>query len=382
MNLKQWLEYQQNLHSKDIDLGLERIAKVYDALFSNGVDFKVITIAGTNGKGSTGNFLAHIFNAANINYGWFSSPHIDKYNERFIINNTQATDEEITTAFEKIEKARKNISLSYFEFSTLAAILIFQAKNIAVAILEIGLGGRLDSVNIVPNNASIITSIGLDHTDFLGDTIEKIAFEKAGIINKNSQLFIPPNLPNVVLDVANTQNTTINIIDKYQKPLKMLGDWQKYNANLAKQAAQYLFDIDEKIIDNALQNTTFTARAEIITYQNKTLIFDTAHNPQAVQNLASIIPAGSIAIFAALKDKDIQAMIDAISSKIDMWYLLQLDDTRSIDVQDLQQQFKNKHTILMDSPTLSLQDALQQPQDTIVIFGSFLTIQMMKTTLS
>jgi dihydrofolate synthase/folylpolyglutamate synthase len=189
MNLQNWLEYQQNTHHKTIDLGLERISKVYNKLFPRGVDFKVITIAGTNGKGSTGNFLANIFKSAKINYGWFSSPHIEKYNERFVINGVQATDSEIITAFEKIEEIRDDISLSYFEYSTLAAILIFQAQKIEVAILEIGLGGRLDSVNVVPNDVSIITSIALDHTDFLGDTIEKIAFEKAGIIKENTKTF-------------------------------------------------------------------------------------------------------------------------------------------------------------------------------------------------
>jgi dihydrofolate synthase/folylpolyglutamate synthase len=378
MNLQNWLEYQQNTHHKTIDLGLERISKVYSKLFPRGVDFKVITIAGTNGKGSTGNFLANIFEGAKINYGWFSSPHIEKYNERFVINGAQATDSEIITAFEKIEKTRDDISLSYFEYSTLAAILIFQAQKIEVAILEIGLGGRLDSVNVVQNDVSIITSIALDHTDFLGDTIEKIAFEKAGIIKENTKTFTAPNLPKVISEIAKKQNTKLVVVEKYQKSLKIPGSWQQYNANLAKHSANYLFKIDENVIDKALKNTEFQARAEVVKFKDKNIIFDTAHNPQAVKNLATIIPDNCVAVFAGLGDKDISAMIESISHKIDIWYLLELQDKRALSLSDLQAKFNNQNTKKVINTDNLLKELLDEKNENIVIFGSFLTISMMK----
>lgn len=381
MNLEQWLDYQQSIHQKEIDLGLERIGKIYHKLFPNGLNSKIITIAGTNGKGSTGNFLANIFNTANINYGWFSSPHIEKYNERFVINYSQANDEEIITAFETIEKFRGEISLSYFEYSTLTALLIFQAKNIDVAILEIGLGGRLDSVNIAPNDASIITSIGLDHTEFLGDTIEKIAFEKAGIIKPNTIVFTPPNLPEIIEIQAKEQNTKHIIVDAYQKPLKMLGKWQQYNAGLAKNTVQYLFNIDEKIIDNALQNTLFTARAESVKYKNKNFIFDTAHNPQAVKNLATLVPSDSIAIFAALGDKDIKSIISVITHKISIWYLLELDGSRGLKAVELQENFQQETVKILSNMDAIMENILKQKQNNIIVFGSFLTIAAVKKAI-
>lgn len=382
MKLEEWLDYQQNHHPKSIDLGLERIGKVYTKLFPNGLNFKIITIAGTNGKGSTGNFLANIFNFANINYGWFSSPHIEKYNERFIVNNHQATDDEIISAFEQIERVRDNISLSYFEFSTLASFLIFANKEIEVAILEIGLGGRLDSVNIAPSNTSIITSIGFDHTEFLGDTIEKIAFEKAGIIKKNSIVFTPPNLPKIIEKQAQQQNSKNIVVNAYQKPLKMLGKWQQYNASLAKNCVQYLFDINEKIIDSALQKTTFIARAEIIAYKDKTFIFDTAHNPQAVKNLATLTPYDSIAIFASLGDKDINNMIQAITKKINIWYLLELEDSRGLKIDKLKAKFHQETIKILPNVDLILEDIFKQKQKNIIIFGSFLTIAAVKKAIS
>ena len=183
--LDEWLDWQESLHTQEIDLGLERIQKVYQKLFPNGVPFQVIMVAGTNGKGSTIAFIDSIYQQSDFKVGAFTSPHLIKYNERFSVNGEMASDESICQAFDAIEVLRGETSLTYFEFSTLAALVIFAHEKVDVVVLEVGLGGRLDSVNIVDPNVSIITNIAIDHTDYLGDTREAIGFEKAGIMRND-----------------------------------------------------------------------------------------------------------------------------------------------------------------------------------------------------
>ena len=179
-NLSQWLTWQENLHSQEIDLGLERIQCVYTKLFPNGVPFATITVAGTNGKGSTIAFIESIYQKSPFKVAKFTSPHILNYNERFSVSNAQATDGQICTAFEQIELVRGDISLTYFEFSTLAALLIFAKQKVDIAILEVGLGGRLDSTNVVNTDVAVITNIAIDHVDYLGDTRERSEERRVG----------------------------------------------------------------------------------------------------------------------------------------------------------------------------------------------------------
>ena len=180
--LDDWLNWQETLMEETIVLGLDRVQVVYDRLFPDGVPYRVITIAGTNGKGSTVSFIDSIYRQSKFKIGRSTSPHLLKYNERYAIDGVDVSDEVIIKAFEQIETQRHDITLTYFEFSTLAALIIFAEANIDLAILEVGLGGRLDSVNVVDSDVSVITNVAIDHTDYLGDTREKIGREKAGVM--------------------------------------------------------------------------------------------------------------------------------------------------------------------------------------------------------
>jgi dihydrofolate synthase / folylpolyglutamate synthase len=183
-NLADWLSYLESLHPKTIALGLERVEQIKQRLGLN-PSFPVIVVGGTNGKGSVCAMLEAIFHAAGYRVGCYTSPHLLDYNERVRIEKCQANDAELCAAFEKIEQVRGNIPLTYFEFGTLAAMQCFIARGVEVAILEVGLGGRLDAVNVFDNDCAVITSVDIDHTDYLGDTREQIAFEKAGIFRRD-----------------------------------------------------------------------------------------------------------------------------------------------------------------------------------------------------
>jgi dihydrofolate synthase/folylpolyglutamate synthase len=371
--LDEYLDYQQKLHNKEIDLELSRIKKVYTAIFPSGVDFKVVSIAGTNGKGSTGVFLANILQSANINYGWFSSPHINKYNERFKINANLATDAEIVQAFEIIEKYRKNISLSYFEFSTLTAIVLFAIKKVKVAIMEVGLGGRLDSTNILDNDIAIITSIGLDHQEFLGDSLDKIAYEKAGIMREGKPVVLPQNIYPEVMQLAKQQKAKIYLENKLDLNLKLQGKWQQYNASLASREALLLDgNIGLDVINQALENTTLAGRGQIINYKDKEFLLDSAHNSAAVINLEKLVKNNSVAIFAVMQDKDYKEIIKIISPKITHWYLLPLSDKRALEMQKLHNIIPN--STICDNANNAVANALLATTKNIVVFGSFLTI--------
>ena len=180
--VNEWLEWQQTVHPLNIDFKLERILSVYEKLDVAKVAKKIITVAGTNGKGSTVSFLESILCKNNINVGTFTSPHILKYNERIKINGKEIDDESLLNVFELIDQKRGNTTLTYFEFATLSAFYLFSKADLDVVVLEVGLGGRLDATNIIDSDISIITSIGIDHTEFLGDTIDSIALEKAGVM--------------------------------------------------------------------------------------------------------------------------------------------------------------------------------------------------------
>jgi dihydrofolate synthase/folylpolyglutamate synthase len=379
--LDDWLDYQENLHTKEIDLGLERISIIYQKLFPQGVGFKVITVAGTNGKGSTIAFIDSIYQQANIKVAKFTSPHILAYNERFVVNGTQVGDEKICSAFEKIEQARGGVSLTYFEFSTLAALIIFAAEKIEVAVLEIGLGGRLDSVNVVDSDVGVITSIDIDHVDYLGDTREKIATEKSGIMRKNKPCVCGDlNPPTTIADHAEKVGALLTFVDApYFGAVGLLGAHQKNNAALAIAAINLLqpvFPIQQNQVAKGIQAATLLGRFQIKTIRGKTVILDVAHNAAAVEVLASELkkePQRTVAIFSALQDKNIGAMINIITPQIDQWLLVELKTNRAIAMQDLTKKFNLSSNIkACDNMALAIHQALNAEQvQRIVVFGSF-----------
>ncbi len=379
--LDKWLDYQENLHTKKIDLGLERIQKVYQKLFPNGVNFKVITVAGTNGKGSTIAFIDSIYQQVNIKVASFTSPHIIQYNERFIINGVQASDAQICDAFAQIEQTRGMTSLTYFEFSTLAALLIFTHQKVAVAILEVGLGGRLDSVNVVDNDVAVISSIDIDHADYLGNTRESIGLEKAGIMRPNMPCICgDTNPPKTIVQYAQEIGALLTFVNApYLGNIGLQGEHQKRNAALAIEAVNQLHALPFNQVSAGISNAKLVGRFQVKSKSDKTIVLDVAHNPAAVQALTDTLQCNqqpTIAIFCVLEDKNIEEMIDIISPSIDEWLLVPLNTGRAISMQNLIQKFSllNKVKVYKDMPSALHQALNANRVKRIVIFGSFYVV--------
>ncbi len=379
--LDEWLTYQENLHTTEIDLGLERIQKVYQTLFPNGVAFKVITVAGTNGKGSTIAFIDSIYRQAGIKVAAFTSPHIIQYNERFIINGVQASDAQICDAFAQIEQTRGMTSLTYFEFSTLAALLIFTHQKVAVAILEVGLGGRLDSVNVVDNDVAVISSIDIDHADYLGNTRESIGLEKAGIMRPNMPCICgDTNPPKTIVQYAQEIGALLTFVNApYLGNIGLQGEHQKRNAALAIEAVNQLHALPFNQVSAGISNAKLVGRFQVKSKSDKTIVLDVAHNPAAVQALTDTLQCNqqpTIAIFCVLEDKNIEEMIDIISPSIDEWLLVPLNTGRAISMQNLIQKFSllNKVKVYKDMPSALHQALNANRVKRIVIFGSFYVV--------
>ena len=382
--LDEWLDWQESLHTQEVDLGLERVQKVYRKLFPNGVPFQVITVAGTNGKGSTITFIDSIYQQSDFKVGAFTSPHLIKYNERFSVNGKMASDERICQAFDTIEVLRGNTSLTYFEFSTLAALVIFANEKVAIAVLEIGLGGRLDSVNIVDPNVSVITNIAIDHTDYLGDTREVIGLEKAGIMrNDVSCICGDQNPPTSLQNHADNIGALLTFVNQpYLGKISLQGEHQQYNAALAIEVVnqlQPLFPIDQSQLSQGLEKANILARFQIKILNDKTIVLDVAHNEAAIKVLAETLKSEKVptlAIFSALKDKNIELMINAIEFCIDEWLIVPLSVNRAIRIQDLVEKFSLSSKI---TTCKSMESAIHQALNTqqhqrVVIFGSFHTV--------
>lgn len=379
--LDEWLSWQEGLHNQTIDLGLTRIQNVYQKLFPNGVPFAVITVAGTNGKGSTIAFIDSIYQQSQYTVAKFTSPHIIDYNERFAVNGLQATDKQICIAFEQIEQVRGDTSLTYFEFSTLAALLIFANQQVDIAILEVGLGGRLDSVNVVDADVSVITNIDIDHVDYLGDTRELIGHEKAGIMRTNKPCVCgDANPPSSLQKHADAIGARLEFISApYTGLLALQGDYQQRNAALASLCVEKLkqsFKVNSQLVQQGLETAKLAARFQTINSGDKQFIFDVAHNEAAVNALAQELAKDkqpTLAIFSALKDKNIASMIGAVSPLIDQWLVAPLNVERAADASFLADQFSLKDSISICSDvTSAIKQAKQQPSlQRVVVFGSF-----------
>jgi dihydrofolate synthase/folylpolyglutamate synthase len=352
-SLKAWLDWQESLHPLAIDLGLERVARVYHALNPNGLKPPTITVAGTNGKGSCIAYLEAIYRAQGYRVGAYSSPHILKYNERIKINGEPVADELICAAFARIESVRDGTSLSYFEFGTLTALDIFRHSALDVQLLEVGLGGRLDAVNIVDPNIALISSIGIDHVDWLGATREAIGLEKAGIFR--------PDIPAIVGDVdpprslvqyAYHKNASLYCIgndfgfnkhiaswdwfagDQHISDLPepgLKGEHQYRNASAVILAVQLLaktLPVSDAAIRLGIKNTQLLGRFQLINDKIPVLL-DVGHNPEAVKTLvaylADCFPGKRIhAIFSMMKDKDIAAVLEIMNPVVYDWFFAPL----------------------------------------------------------
>ena len=404
-DLKTWLCYLEQLHPSSIELGLERVKSVAERLDLLQPAPYIFTVAGTNGKGTTCRTLEMILLAADKRVGVYSSPHLLHFTERVRINNQESTPSDTVKAFVAIEKARGDVSLTYFEYATLAALYQFKQAQLDVVILEVGLGGRLDATNIVDADIAIITTIGIDHVEYLGNTRESIGREKAGIFKPKSIAVVgEPEIPSSILDVAHAVNCPLFAVNKdwsYQQIDKLT--WQfnssikQYqnlpipqvplaNAATAIAALSYSpFSITQKQIDSALEKTSLIGRFQII-QSSPTVIVDVAHNPHAASYLVKQIEllkqqqskVGKVRfVIGMLKDKDIKSTLSIFNA--DQWYCASLYGERGCNA-DILKQFLQEENVeniaTFDSVNEAYQKAMKEAKedDIIVVCGSFHTV--------
>ena len=404
-DLKTWLCYLEQLHPSSIELGLERVKSVAERLELLQPAPYIFTVAGTNGKGTTCRTLEMILLAADKRVGVYSSPHLLHFTERVRINNQESTPSDTVKAFVAIEKARGDVSLTYFEYATLAALYQFKQAQLDVVILEVGLGGRLDATNIVDADIAIITTIGIDHVEYLGNTRESIGREKAGIFKPKSIAVVgEPEIPSSMLDVAHAVNCPLFAVNKdwsYQQIDKLT--WQfnssikQYqnlpipqvplaNAATAIAALSYSpFSITQKQIDSALEKTSLIGRFQIIQL-SPTVIVDVAHNPHAASYLVKQIgllkqqqsTVGKVRfVIGMLKDKDIKSTLSIFNA--DQWYCASLYGERGCNA-DILKQFLQEENVeniaTFDSVNEAYQKAMKEAKedDIIVVCGSFHTV--------
>ena len=406
--LEEWIDWQCKLHPTNMDFNLSRVIEVAKKLKIDQPIPKVITVAGTNGKGSTVSILESILYESDYKVGSYTSPHLLNFNERIKIDKVPVKTNSICDAFESIEETRGNITLTYFEFSTLAALIIFSKSNLDVIILEVGLGGRLDAVNIINPDISIITNIGLDHTDILGDDIEQIAYEKAGVMRKNKSTVIGyRNVHNSILAERENINSKISKIDEhYHAEVRdddswvfknsdgieincenpgIKGDIQIKNAAAAIQAIHLCdgLELNEKKMLIGLKNAKIIGRFQI--FETKpTVILDVAHNPQSIDilkdNLKKYFPNKKFhAVFGVLKDKDVDEILIKLRGVFDSWHISESTNERALRITEL----KDKKFFTLEKPSIydNINNAfdgaienIKKEDEIIVVFGSSYTV--------
>jgi dihydrofolate synthase / folylpolyglutamate synthase len=412
--LAEWLSHCERLHPKAIDMGLERVREVAKRM-QLALDCPVITVAGTNGKGSTCAMLEAILSQAGYRTGVYGSPHLVHFEERCRIHGEVMSATDFVAACADVEAARSlngsEISLTYFEFTTLAILRVMQRAGLDVAILEVGLGGRLDAVNIIDADCAVITSIDLDHTELLGSTREAIGFEKAGIMRAGRPVVVSDPLPpQSVIDHAAQIGadlwrfgTDFNFSgDKLQWGWAgrgrryagmaypaLRGANQLLNASgvlAALEALRERIPVTAQAVRNGLAFVELPGRFQIIPGQ-PTVVLDVAHNPHAVAALAENLDAmgffpGTHAVFGAMADKDFDAMFERIGPLVDNWYLSDLPTPRAASAQALRERLQahahsaKKPVSVHANPQAALDAALAVAggADRIVVFGSFYTV--------
>jgi dihydrofolate synthase/folylpolyglutamate synthase len=407
-SLGDWLSYLEQLHPSAIDMGLERSQQVALQMGLTRPAPKVITVTGTNGKGSTCAFLATLLQAQGLRVGVYSSPHLLRYNERVQVQGVEATDDELCAAFEQVERGRGDISLTYFEMGTLAAFWLFEQAGLDAVVLEVGLGGRLDAVNLVDADMALVTSIGVDHAEWLGDTRESVAFEKAGIFREGRPALCgDPAPPQPLLDKAQALNCPLSLrgrdfdmsiattgwdwfgtdVSGHQVDLRALPllDLPMQNAALALQAYLLLgLPWNEATLREALSSTRVTGRLDrrCFEWQGKTLslLLDVGHNPHAATFLAQRLEqrpvAGKrLAVFGLLNDKDLDGVLIALRKTFNRWAVAPLPTSRSRPAQEIEQALQNLGARVTSHPSiaqaLEAQCADATADDEIVLFGSF-----------
>ena len=415
-SLAEWLGYLEQLHPNAIDMGLERVREVAARLPIETKALKIV-VGGTNGKGSTCAMLEAILLAAGYRVGLYTSPHLVNFNERARLNGEIVSDAEFVRYFSMVEAARQGVSLTYFEYSTLATLAMFAAASLDVMVLEVGLGGRLDAVNIVDADCSIITSVDIDHTDWLGDTREKIGFEKAHIYREGRPAICSdPAPPQSVLDYAKTIGCDLWL---FGRDFNYSGDRQQWafagrqqrrnalaypalrganqllnaaGALAALEALRERLAVPQQAVRLGLLQASLPGRFQILPGQ-PTVILDVAHNPHAAavleKNLGNMgFHPYTYAVFGMLSDKDIAAVVKHMAPRIDHWFCAGLPGARELSAEQLAAKVKESiaghqkpgeaEVAISHFPSvaeaLAAAHKLSKPDDRIIVFGSFLTV--------
>lgn len=397
-SLANWLTWLEHLHPTEIEMGLLRVGQVADRLGIRPATMPVILVGGTNGKGSTVALLSDIYHHADFKVGAYTSPHIDVFNERMCINGDMLSDEQIVQALHTIESAREPESLTYFEYTTLAAMVAFEHANCDVVLLEVGLGGRLDATNLWDSDCAILTSIALDHQDYLGDTIELIAAEKVAIGRAGKPLILGEiNPPSNLLDIAQERNMNVIRIDNNNLPKPALaGMHQRRNAACALEAVkalQHRLPVEPVSIQAGLASVFVTGRFERVEIENQLAVMDVAHNPAAAATVCEALQSNYpdhrvLAVFAALKDKDVVGIVSALAPAVTSWYCAGLPVPRASVLSILVNQVEQSQDApvqAFDTVELAWRAALNAANSdaderptVILIAGSFHTLEQMR----
>jgi dihydrofolate synthase/folylpolyglutamate synthase len=408
-SLVDWLTWQETLHPRKIDLGLDRVATVAERLQLLTPDHGVITVAGTNGKGSSVAMLEAILLSAGYHTGCYSSPHLLRYNERIRIAGKEVDDATLCAAFDAVDRARGSTSLSYFEFGTLAALFIFSQSSLDIVLLEVGMGGRLDAVNILDADAALVTAIDIDHSAWLGEDRETIGLEKAGIFRaQQPAICSDPEPPASVFRQAQmlsahwhglgsefswsitergwSWQTPGKIYENLPKPA-LPGIHQLNNAAGALMVLEALteeFPVPRTAIEQGLVTVTLPGRGQILPGAVDTIL-DVAHNPASAEKLAQLLlklsaPGRTRMVLGMLDDKDVATFVAMLVPVVDHWYLATLAGDRGLSAEDLHQQICHPdiHGVLRQFPDVATAfrrahtDA--EEGDRVVVCGSFVTV--------
>jgi dihydrofolate synthase/folylpolyglutamate synthase len=406
--LDEWLRHVERLHPEAIALGLERVAQVLRRLgISPGCP--VITVGGTNGKGSTSAMLESILRAAGYRTGLYTSPHLLRYNERVRVAGREAEDAALCEAFAAVERARGEVPLTYFEFGTLAAAWLFARERLDALVLEVGLGGRLDAVNAIEPDCAVLTSVGVDHVEYLGATREAIGREKAGIFRRDKPAVVAePEPPASVLEEASRIGAQLLLLGRDFGLRAEAGQWSYWGqggkrsglahpalrgaiqlrnaaaAIAALDALRALLPVGMQEVRRGLAEVSLPGRFQVLPGRPQ-LVLDVAHNPQAAAVLAANLAASAfapetIAVLGMLADKDIAGVIRAVAPRVTRWHLATLGGPRGASARQLADALAACEARAPSSEHDSVAAALAAAQgeagenDKILVFGSFLTV--------
>ena len=367
--LNEWLEFQQGINPKEIDLSLDRVQMLYNKLQINIPEKNVFLIGGTNGKGTTTSILEQLFRKKGYKTGAFTSPHLTQYNERVRINLNNSFDQDWVSAFEIIEAVRGDVSLTYFEFSALAAFQILSNHECDAWFIEVGLGGRLDATNIIESSVSVLTSIAMDHEEWLGDSIDKIAKEKVGIAKRNRPLIFGDVVAVDIIQAGSLEkgaelrkkgeefngridqghysfNGVHQSIEEIVLP-KSWGDGEIDNlttALAAMEANEQFFPTDD-LLQEIIDEFILPGRFELLDLHHR-WILDVAHNPSAAENLRQRIDRSKInsdfsMIFSMMKDKHLELYLNAFKDLVDTWIICEMKTERSFRVKQIESKMNN-----------------------------------------